>query len=57
MGDNDLKTTIIGIIGGILTLAIKFGAPIEPAMATSIATVVATITVMLLGYFTNKKAS
>ena len=57
MGDNDLKTTIIGIIGGILTLAIKFGAPIEPAMATSIATVVATITVMLLGYFTNKKTS
>ena len=51
----DLKTTLTGIIGGIIALLAQFVLPIPAEVQTQVTSIIVAITLVLLGYWTNKK--
>lgn len=51
----DLKTTLTGIIGGIIALLAQFVLPILAEVQTQVTSIIVAITLVLLGYWTNKK--
>lgn len=51
--NNDLKTTVTGVVGGILTIVSILWKPIPNTEV--ITSVIVGITLVVLGYLTNKK--